>query len=196
MAIALSLDRREFEAGKYRDQVLTFEWLSQRGSVGVAVSRTVIGIADRVDKRYSTRAERLRHRVAVTTIQVHIQHGEVEGLRINQSEGLVDRRGRCHRLASKVGQHVFNHYKNQHLILDNEAPPTGKQLIHREYLLVRECPSCRRGHPACSRDVWCLPAQGPDHARSPAIQIPYVTVGRTAGHLSPSSSGQAPVLPV
>src|SRR6202163_3241767 len=153
MAIALSLDRREFEAGKYRDQLLIFEWLSQHGSVGVAVSRTVIGIAGRVDKRYSARGERLRHRVAVTTIQVYIQQGEVEGLRINQGEGLVDRRGRCHRPASKGGQHVFNHYKNQHLILDNEDPPTGKQLIRGAYLLVRECPSCRQGHPACSRDV-------------------------------------------
>src|ERR1700720_3085872 len=102
METALSLDRREFEAGKYRDQLLIFEWLSQHGPVGVAASRTVIGIAGRVDKRDSARGERLRHRTAVTTFQVYIQHGEVEGLCINQGEGLVDRRGRCHRLASKV----------------------------------------------------------------------------------------------
>jgi hypothetical protein len=72
METALSLDRRELEAGKYRDQLLIFEWLSQHGPVGVAVSRTVIGIAGRVDKRYSARRERLRHRVAVTTIQIYV----------------------------------------------------------------------------------------------------------------------------
>ena len=55
----------------------------------------MIGIAGRVDKRPSARRERLCHRAAVTAIQVYVQHSEVERLRINQGEGLGDRRGRC-----------------------------------------------------------------------------------------------------
>jgi hypothetical protein len=48
----------------------------------------------------------------------------VEDLRTNQGEGLIDRCGSGHGLASDVGQHAFDHHKNQQSILDNEDSPT------------------------------------------------------------------------
>jgi len=50
-------------------------------------------------------------------------------MRGNQGEGLVDRRCRAERGASKVDQHVFDHHDKPHFILDNENPPAGKQSI-------------------------------------------------------------------
>ena len=89
--------------------------------------------AGRVDKRYAARGERLPPPVAVTTIQVYIQQGEVEGLRINQARPYRSSRQMSPTCIQgrPAGLH---HHKNQHLILDNEDPPTGKQLIHREDL--------------------------------------------------------------
>jgi hypothetical protein len=53
-------------------------------------------------------------------------------LRINHGDGLIDRGGSGHRLASEVCQHVFNAHKDQHFVLDNEDPPTGKQFLSHE----------------------------------------------------------------
>src|SRR5664280_323056 len=120
----LSLDRRELEASKYRGQLLIFEWLFQHGPVGAAVSQTPTGVAGRIEKRYSARGKRLRHDMAIVTIQVHIQHRDIEDLLIDQGEGPIDGRRRGHRLAPEVGKHVFNHDKNEHFILDHEDPAT------------------------------------------------------------------------
>ncbi len=96
-------------------------------------------VAGRENERHAARGERVGDGKAFGAIQVHIQHGGVEDLRINQGEGLIDRGGSGHGLASEVGQHVFNDHQDQHFILDNEDPPTGKQFIHHEHLVVREC---------------------------------------------------------
>lgn len=41
---------------------------------------------------------------AVVTIQIHIQHGGVEHLHVDQGNGLIDRGGRGHGFASEIGQ--------------------------------------------------------------------------------------------
>lgn len=56
----------------------------------------------------------------------------IEDLIVNRREGLIDRGGSGHGLASEVGQHVFNHQEDQHFVLDNEDAATGKQFIHHD----------------------------------------------------------------
>src|SRR5665647_1418991 len=90
METALLRDRRELEASKYRGQFLIFEWLFYHGPVGEAVSQTPTGVAGRIEKRYFARGKRLRHYMAIATIQVHIQHRDVEDLLIDQGEGPID----------------------------------------------------------------------------------------------------------
>ena len=77
--------------------------------------------------------------MAIVAIQIHIQHGGIEDLCINQGEGLIDGGGGGHGLASEVGQHVFDDHQDHHFILDNEDVTTGKQFIHHEHRAVQEC---------------------------------------------------------
>jgi hypothetical protein len=92
---SVSLDRCKFEAGKYRDQLLKFEWLF---SARAGWSR---GLSNRARYCRSSRQTVLHarrapppHRMAIITIQVDIQYGGVKHLRSSQGEGLIDRRGR------------------------------------------------------------------------------------------------------
>lgn len=48
-------DRSEFEACKYRDELIGLEGLPQHRSVGKPLSQIVAGVAGRIDKRYSAR---------------------------------------------------------------------------------------------------------------------------------------------
>jgi hypothetical protein len=80
-----------------------------------------------VEKTNGTpRCERVGYSSAVVAIEIHIQHGGVEHLPVNQGNGPIDRGGRGHRLASEVRQHAFNHHKDQHFILDHEDAATRK----------------------------------------------------------------------
>jgi len=51
----------------------------------------------------------------------------------------MNRGGSGHRLASEIGQHVFDDHKDHHFILDNEDATTGKQFTHYEHRAVQEC---------------------------------------------------------
>ena len=124
---------------KYLDQFLIREWLLQHGPVAVSVTHVETAVTGREDERHAMRDERVGHGMAFVAVQIHIQHGGIEDLRINQGEGLIDGGGSGHGLASEVGQHVFDDHKNHHFILDNEDVTAGKQFIHHEHRAVQEC---------------------------------------------------------
>ncbi len=123
---------------KYLDQFLIREWLLQHGAVAVSVTHIETAVAGREDERHAARDERVGLGMTFVAVQIHIQHGGVEDLRIYQGEGLIDGGGGGHGLASEVGQHVFNDHKNHHFI-DNQDVTTGKQFIHYEHRAVQEC---------------------------------------------------------
>jgi hypothetical protein len=52
-------------------------------------------------------AWRVFQRRDARAVKVHIERGGVEHMRINQSQGLVNRRCGAHRIAPEIGQHVF-----------------------------------------------------------------------------------------
>src|ERR1700735_2825376 len=161
---------------KHLDQFLISKRLLQDGPVAVTVSHIGTAVSGRVDERYAACGECLRHGRVSVTIQVHIQHSEVDDLRVNRGKRLLDRGSSDHGLASEIGQHVFNHHENQQLVLDNQDPPTSQQLIDHEHLMAWEKSSCRSDRPTDSRDALYLRVHGRYRARSPGSRTLYALV--------------------
>jgi hypothetical protein len=72
------------------------------------------------------RGERVGYGIAHVAVEVHVDHRDVEALRVNQGERPIDRGGSGHQLTSAIHQHVFNEHEDYHFILDHEDAPTGK----------------------------------------------------------------------
>ena len=72
-------------------------------------------------------------------MQAHVQQGGIEGLRMNQGQGTVNRSGRSKRRALAF-QNIFDEHLDQHFILDHEDMTTRKQLIgHARFATRRRC---------------------------------------------------------
>ena len=120
------------------DQFASSEWLLEYRPVAVIARQGMIGIAGCENERHAPRGECFCYGIAFVAFKIHIQHGDIENLSIDQGEGLIDPSGRGHGRAA-VGKRVFNELNDDHFILDNEDMTTGKDFIYQEQLPVQEC---------------------------------------------------------
>ena len=98
---------------------------------GIVLLVAMIGaIVLTLRSRPGVRRQRISDPVAFFPIQIHIQQGAVERLRCDQSKRLI-RSGRGgDDIAPKLGQHVLNHQKHQHFILNHEEAMDLANFIH------------------------------------------------------------------
>ena len=79
-----------------------------------------LAIAGGKQHRHAARHQRLRHRIDPLAAHVHVEHGGIERLLPRQLEGVLDGGCGTHDLAPHFDQHVFDHDRDQGLVLHHQ----------------------------------------------------------------------------
>ena len=74
--------------------------------------------------------QRVRDVAAIDAMQVHVEHGAVEGSRLDLEQRILDRACGRHVATSELVKHVLDHHQNHSLILDDEDPSACEEAIH------------------------------------------------------------------